>query len=122
MLFLYLSNTYIYYFKCKKHKYTAAKKQSVRQRCNCDDVSSDEYLLKRHYLSSGLLELLQLAQEVPKSRFGYYSVRRKYPHFVQRRGLLLLGRELAPYYFEFLQLKKEEKMIILFEFIINRLD
>jgi len=82
-------------------------------------VSVDEYLLKRHYLSSGLLELLQLAQEVPKPRFGYYSVWRKYPHFVQRRGLLLLGGELAPYYFKFLQLEKKEKMIISFEFIIN---
>lgn len=77
-----------------------------------------QYLLKRHNFSGGLLELLQLAQEVPESGLRHDSVRREYPHFVQRRGLLLLGGELAPYHLEFLQLE-EKGEIVSFEFIVN---
>lgn len=69
----------------------------------------DRYLLERYYFSSRLFELFQLTQKVPKSRFGHYSIRSKYSHFIKRSCLLLFGRELSPYHFIFLQLKEKWK-------------
>ena len=51
---------------------------------------SEVYLLAADNLTSGLLELAQLAQEIPKARFGHNVVWSKDPHPVERRiGLLL---------------------------------
>lgn len=53
------------------------------------------YLLQGDNLASGLLELLQLAQEVPETGFGDNVVGSEDTHLVQRRLWLLLAWQLA---------------------------
>lgn len=52
-------------------------------------------LLQGDNLASGLLELLQLAQEVPETGFGNNVVGSEDTHLVQRRLWLLLAWQLA---------------------------
>lgn len=70
---------------------------------NC--VQSNSTYLNRDDLSGRFLELLELTQEIPETRLGYDGLWGKYPHFVKRGDLLLLGRELAPDHLELFQLK-----------------
>lgn len=53
------------------------------------------HLLQGDNLASGLLELLQLAQEVPETGFGDNVVGSEDTHLVQRRLWLLLAWQLA---------------------------
>lgn len=54
--------------------------------------------------AGGLLELLQLTQEVPETRLGDNAIGRKDSHLVERSGGLLLCRQLAADHLVFLQL------------------
>lgn len=56
---------------------------------------SGNYLVDGNDLTVDLLDLLQLAQEVPEARLGNDLVRGEDAHAVQLGGGLLLGRELA---------------------------
>lgn len=69
-------------------------------------------LLDRHDLTGGLLELLQLTQEIPETGLGDDVVGSEDSHLVERSGRLLLGGQLAPDDFIFLQLKRESKETI----------
>lgn len=66
-------------------------------------------LLEGHDLAGGLLELVQLAQEVPETGLGHDSVRSEDPHFVHRRAGLLLGRQLAANHLVLLQLQVQRE-------------
>lgn len=61
-------------------------------------------------LAGGLLELLQLAQEVPETGFCYDLIRSENPHFVERSCRLLLSRKLASDDFELLQLMQNQAL------------
>ena len=65
-------------------------------------------LLEGHNLAGGLLELVQLAQEVPETGLGHNVIRGEDPHFVHGRIGLLLGGQLAANDLEFLELKRIE--------------
>jgi hypothetical protein len=54
------------------------------------------YLLHGDDFSCHLLELPQLSQEVPEPRLGHDPLRSEDFHLIQRRVLLLLGRQLPP--------------------------
>lgn len=62
------------------------------------------HLLDVHDLTGGLLELLQLAQEIPEAGLGDDAVRSEDSHLVERSGRLLLRRQLAADDLVFLQL------------------
>lgn len=62
-------------------------------------------------LSSRFLEFFQLSQEIPKSWFGHYFVRREYPHFIQGSILFFFGGQFAPNDFIFLQLQQKYNLI-----------
>lgn len=67
-----------------------------------NQAANNSYLLATDNFTSGLLELAQLTQEVPKARLGHDMIGGEDPHPVQRRIRLLLGRQLASDDFVFL--------------------
>lgn len=72
-------------------------------------------LLDRDDLTGGLLELLQLAQEIPETRLRDNVVRSEDSHLVEGSGGLLLSGQLAPDDFIFLQLlgaSKEDIVVV----------
>lgn len=62
-------------------------------------------LLEGHDLASGLLELVQLTQEVPEPGLGHDVIRGEDPHLVHGRVGLLLGGQLPANHLEFLELQ-----------------
>lgn len=66
-------------------------------------------LLDRYDLTGGLLELLQLTEEIPETGLGDDVVRSEDSHLVEGSGWLLLGGQLAPDDFIFLQLEPERE-------------
>lgn len=66
-------------------------------------------LFQRNDFTGGLLELLQLAQEIPETGLGNNVVRSEDSHLVQRSAWLLLGGQLTADDFIFLQLKNLNK-------------
>lgn len=73
-------------------------------------------LLAGHDLSGGLLELVQLAQEVPETGLGHNVVWGEDPHFVQGGVGLLVGGQLAANDLEFLELKQTRHAIRMGQF------
>jgi len=63
------------------------------------------HLLDGHDLAGGLLELLQLAQEVPETGLGHDVVGSEDAHLVERRLGLLLAGQLAAHDLVLLQLQ-----------------
>lgn len=70
-----------------------------------------ELSFHRDDLTSCLLELTQLTQEVPKSRLGDDMVRCEDDHFEERRIWILLGWQLATDDLILLQLKRRKALV-----------
>lgn len=65
------------------------------------------HMFNRDDFSGSLLELLQLTQEVPKTRFRHNLIGSEDSHFIERSGGLLFCGQFAPDNFVLLQLKQK---------------